>query len=142
MRVTPLCSCLRVLVNKKTPNLEKTTSRVLSVLLIIYEFINKPVNIPVWWLYHILSSVQCTCPSTHPLKSADYVQGYLQEGRAFWDFCTDFSLMFFLHSRFPLHTTQLYLKYFNIIFDSHLSNYLIYRKMIYIGFYAMTNFNL
>ena len=142
MRVTPLCSCLRVLVNEKPPNLEKTTSRVLSVLLIIYEFINKPVNIPVWWLYHILSSVQCTCPSTHPLKSADYVQGYLQEGRAFWDFCTDFSLMFFLHSRFPLHTTQFYLKYFNIFFDSHLSNYLIYRKIIYIGFYAMTNFNL
>ena len=36
MRVTPLGFCLRVIVNEKLLNLEKTTSSVLSVLLLIY----------------------------------------------------------------------------------------------------------
>ena len=36
MRVTPLGFCLRVIVNEKPLNLEKTTSSVLSVLLLIY----------------------------------------------------------------------------------------------------------
>ena len=36
MRVTPLGFCLRVIVNEKPLNLEKTTSGVLSVLLLIY----------------------------------------------------------------------------------------------------------
>ena len=35
MRITPLGFCLRVIVNKKPLNLEKTTSSVLSVLLLI-----------------------------------------------------------------------------------------------------------
>ena len=36
MLVTPLGFCLRVTVNEKSLNLEKTTSSVLSVLLLIY----------------------------------------------------------------------------------------------------------
>ena len=36
MRVTPLGFCLRVIVNEKPLNLEKTTYGVLSVLLLIY----------------------------------------------------------------------------------------------------------
>ena len=36
MRVTHLGFCLRVIVNEKPLNLEKTTSSVLSVLLLIY----------------------------------------------------------------------------------------------------------
>ena len=37
MRVTPLGFCLRVIVNEKLLNLEKTTSSVLSVLLLVYD---------------------------------------------------------------------------------------------------------
>ena len=37
MRVTPLDLCLRVIVNEKPYNLEKTISSDLSVLLLIYE---------------------------------------------------------------------------------------------------------
>ena len=37
MRVTPLGFCLRVVVHEKPQNLEKTTSSVLSVLLLIYD---------------------------------------------------------------------------------------------------------
>ena len=37
VRVNPLDSCLRVIVNNKPQNLEKTTSSVLSVLLLIYD---------------------------------------------------------------------------------------------------------
>ena len=40
MRVTPLDFCLRVIVNEKSLNLEKTTSSVLSVLLLIYGWKN------------------------------------------------------------------------------------------------------
>ena len=36
MRVTPLCSCLRFIVNEKSLNLENTTFSVLPVLLLIY----------------------------------------------------------------------------------------------------------
>ena len=43
MRVTPLGRCLRVIVNEKRLNLEKTTSSVLSVLLLIYGFIALPI---------------------------------------------------------------------------------------------------
>ena len=39
MRVTPLDFCLRIIVNEKPLNLEKTTSSVLSVLLLIYGII-------------------------------------------------------------------------------------------------------
>ena len=35
MRVTPLGLCLKVIVNEKPPNIEKTTSGVLSVWLLI-----------------------------------------------------------------------------------------------------------
>ena len=38
MRLTTLSLCLRVIVNEKPLNLEKTTSSVLSVLLLIYAF--------------------------------------------------------------------------------------------------------
>jgi len=38
MRITPLGICLRIMVNDKPLNLEKTTSSVLSVLLLIYDF--------------------------------------------------------------------------------------------------------
>ena len=38
MRVTPLGLCLKVIVHEKTQNLEKTTSGVLSVLLLIYGY--------------------------------------------------------------------------------------------------------
>jgi len=37
VRVTPLAFCLKVIVNEKSLNLEKTTSSVLSVLLFIYR---------------------------------------------------------------------------------------------------------
>ena len=37
MRVTPLGFCLRVIVNEKLLNLEKTTSSVLSVLFLVYD---------------------------------------------------------------------------------------------------------
>ena len=40
MRVIPLDFCLRVIVNEKSLNLEKTTSSVLSVLLLIYGWKN------------------------------------------------------------------------------------------------------
>ena len=40
MRVTPLGFCLRVIVNEKPLNLVKTTSSVLSVLLLIYGITN------------------------------------------------------------------------------------------------------
>ena len=36
MRIAPLSFCLRVLVNEKPLNLKKTTSSVLSVLLLLY----------------------------------------------------------------------------------------------------------
>ena len=36
MRVTPLGFCLKVIMNEKLLNLEKTTASVLSVLLLIY----------------------------------------------------------------------------------------------------------
>ena len=36
MRITSLGFCLRVIVNEKPLNLEKTTSSVLSILLLIY----------------------------------------------------------------------------------------------------------
>jgi len=45
MRVIPLGYCLRVIVNKKTLNLEKTTSSVLSVLLLIYAFAFLPAGV-------------------------------------------------------------------------------------------------
>ena len=38
MRVTPLGLCLKVILNEKPPNLEKTTSGVLYVLLLIYSY--------------------------------------------------------------------------------------------------------
>ena len=38
MRVNPLRLCLRFNVNEKPLNLEKTTSTVLSVLLLIYDW--------------------------------------------------------------------------------------------------------
>ena len=37
MRVTPLSVCLRFIIYEKPLNLEKTTSNVLSVLLLIYD---------------------------------------------------------------------------------------------------------
>ena len=49
MRVTPLGFCLRVIVNKNSLNLEKTTSRVLSVLLLIYEYIKYIVYLGICW---------------------------------------------------------------------------------------------
>ena len=44
MRATPLGFCLRVIVDEKPLNLEKTTSSVLSVLLLIYGFIGLTVT--------------------------------------------------------------------------------------------------
>ena len=38
MRITPLGIFLRIMVNDKPLNLEKTTSSVLSVFLLIYDF--------------------------------------------------------------------------------------------------------
>ena len=44
MRVTPLGFCLRVIVNEKPLNLEKTTSSDLSVLILIYALTLKMDN--------------------------------------------------------------------------------------------------
>ena len=47
MRVTPLDFCLRIIVNEKPINLEKTTSSVLSVLLLIYGEHNNILRIQI-----------------------------------------------------------------------------------------------
>ena len=45
MRITSLGFCLRFIVNEKPLNLEKTTSRVISVLLLIYVYIIYRVSV-------------------------------------------------------------------------------------------------
>ena len=49
MRVTPLGLCLEVIVNEKPLNFKKTTSSVLSVLLLIYE----DIGVDTVVAYHI-----------------------------------------------------------------------------------------
>ena len=69
MRVTPLGLCLRVIVNKKPQNHEKTKSSVLSVLLLIYGTT----------LCNKLSTVRCKLSSLYfelyALRCTLYIQG-------------------------------------------------------------------
>ena len=58
MRVTPLGNCLMVIVKEKPLNIEKTTSSVLSVLLLIYVY-----------EYHLYKNV---CISKKGFSMTDY----------------------------------------------------------------------
>ena len=53
MRVTPLGLCLMVIVNSKPLNLEKTTSSVLSVLLLIYDWKKQKMKVLITQIFKI-----------------------------------------------------------------------------------------
>ena len=63
MRLTPFGFCLGVIVNENPLNLEKTTSRVLSVLLLIYIFwdlFNKGLRLEIFIYKYMLAMADQT----------------------------------------------------------------------------------
>ena len=83
MRVTPLGFCLRVIVNEKTLNFEKTTSSVLSILLLIYAFLEMS-RFAVFCLYvYIVYYTSTTCSNFLKFSPNLRLNRSLQWGKLF-----------------------------------------------------------